>query len=128
VQRELKAHLATIGKRFVEPASVVRTGPGPLTHVKHILHAVAINAWYESGPERVAETVTNALTAAAGLEARTVALPGLAMGYGKLPAEKFAAGVGLALAREYPPVEELRVVLWRDDEAERVRRVLIPDH
>src|SRR5262245_6900156 len=41
IHEELQAHLRAAGGRFVEPGTVVRTGPGSLPF-KHILHAVAI--------------------------------------------------------------------------------------
>src|SRR3954447_16214622 len=60
VYEELQRHLRDAGQRHVEPGTVVRTGPGPLP-VKHILHAVAIDRWYDSSAELVAATIVRAL-------------------------------------------------------------------
>lgn len=123
VQQELRAWQARTGKKWVEPGSAVTTGPGPMP-VKHIIHAVSIDPWYHSDIDLVRRTVEAALTEAARLGAFTVALSALATGYGRLPMRDFAAGLKLALAREYPPVEELRVVVRREGDAETVRSVL----
>jgi O-acetyl-ADP-ribose deacetylase (regulator of RNase III) len=125
IQRELKDHLRRLGESCVEPGAVVATSAGPLTSFKHIVHAVAIDGWYQSREELIETAVRNALSAAANLQAQTVALPGLAMGYGRLPAELFAAGLRAAIAREYPPIRKLHVVLRQEADAVAVRRILI---
>src|SRR4051812_35285418 len=68
VYEELQAHLRAIGERFVEPGTVVRTGPGSLP-VKHILHAVSIDRSYDSSVELVTGTIIRALTQALDLGA-----------------------------------------------------------
>jgi O-acetyl-ADP-ribose deacetylase (regulator of RNase III) len=123
VQRELREHLAKLGRHWVEPGSVVRTGPGPLA-VKHILHAVAINAFYESSVELVAATIAKALAACAELSARSAALPALATGYGPLSVKQFAEALSRALAGAPCGLAELRVVLAAEEEAQVVRGVL----
>src|SRR5262245_51322271 len=71
VYEELQRHLRTAGKRYVEPGTVVCTGPGSLP-VKHILHAVSIDPSYDSSVDLVADTLARALTMARELGARTV--------------------------------------------------------
>lgn len=124
IQHELWAHKQRLGKRYVDPATVVVTGPGPLTNCKHIIHAVAIDVWYKSGPELIERTVRNALNAAQELHASSVALPGLAMGYGQLPADQFAAGVRGALLGASWSIETLHIVLWKHDAAALVADTL----
>lgn len=123
VQQELRAYQAKIGRKWVEAGTVVTTGPGP-TPARHIIHAVSIDPWYHSDVDLIRRTVEAALTEAARLNAHTVALPALATGYGRLPMPEFAAGLKLALGRKYPPVEELRVVVRREEESHVVRSVL----
>jgi len=123
VQRELDRFLRESGRKAVEAGTVVRTGPGPL-RVKHILHAVGVTPFYESSVGLVRDLLRRALGEAAALSARTAAVPAVATGYGPLSVGEFAAALGGALDREYPPLEELRVVLRREEEAEEVRRVL----
>lgn len=123
VQQELKDHLKRIGKMWVEPRSIVRTKPGPL-RVKHILHAVAIDGFYQSSIALVRQTVAKALSEAAALGARTVALPALATGYGPLSIPEFAEAVRLVLAQDYEPIEEVRIVLGDADEMEAFGAVI----
>ncbi|MCB9850873.1 MAG: macro domain-containing protein, partial [Phycisphaerales bacterium] len=104
--------------------TVVVTGPGPLTNCAHIIHAVSIDVWYKSSAERIDQTVRNVLGKAQELNARSVALPGLAMGYGQLPAEEFATGLRSAITASDWAIDELRVILYRADDAQIVARVL----
>jgi O-acetyl-ADP-ribose deacetylase (regulator of RNase III) len=126
VQQELHEHLRQSGKPTVPPGAVVVTGPGPLK-AGRILHTVAVDVLYGSSVAVVRDSLTNALTRAAELGARTVATPALATGYGPLAMEEFARGLRGALGREYPPVEELRVVVRNDEDAATVLGVLATD-
>ena len=45
VHEELQQYLRSTGRRYVDPRTVARTGPGSLP-VKHILHAVSIDPSY----------------------------------------------------------------------------------
>src|SRR5215475_10377671 len=60
VHEELQRYLSSSGYRYVEPGTVVRTGPGSLP-VKHILHAVSITPSYESSVDLVRTTMARAL-------------------------------------------------------------------
>jgi len=123
VQDELHAHLRAIGKAAVEAGAVVQTCPGPL-RVKHILHAVAIDPFYNSSRETVRLTLERALTMAQALDARTVAMPALATGYGRLSMQEFAAALCQATAANWPPIEQLRVVLRKADNANIVQEAM----
>lgn len=125
VQAELRAHLAASGRRWVDPGSVVVTGPGPL-RVRHILHTVGIDGFYGSSVELVRTAIENALSAASQLGASTVAMPAIATGYGPLTMEEFGRALKAALARDFPSIRELRVVLRRPDDAATVRKCLFP--
>ena len=123
IQTELHAYLSALGVRHVPPGTVVRTGPGPLS-VGAILHAVAVDGFYGSGPELVGRALGAAFAEAQALGAETVALPALATGYGPLSAAQFAAGLRTALDAGPWPFDEVRVVLWRHGDAEVVRSAL----
>jgi O-acetyl-ADP-ribose deacetylase (regulator of RNase III) len=123
VYEELQAHLRAAGGRYVEPGTVVRTGPGSLP-VRHILHAVAIDPSYGSSVELAADTIVRALTQARELGARVVSIPALATGFGPLSMEEFAAALARATARDWSPLEVLKVVLLRAEDAQTVRAVL----
>ncbi|MEO6808089.1 MAG: macro domain-containing protein [Isosphaeraceae bacterium] len=110
VQDALHAHLRQAGVPWVAPGTVVQTDSGPLV-VGHLLHAVAIDGFYGSSVPLVRETIIRALNLAAGLGARSVAIPALATGYGPLSIAEFAEALLGSLGRAYDPVADLRVVL-----------------
>jgi O-acetyl-ADP-ribose deacetylase (regulator of RNase III) len=122
VHEELQRYLREAGKRHVEPGTVVCTGPGSLP-VKNILHAVSIDPSYDSSVELVADTLVRALARARDLGARVVSAPALATGFGPLSMEEFATALGRATARDWSPLETLKVVLKREEDLEAVRGV-----
>jgi O-acetyl-ADP-ribose deacetylase len=123
VQAELHDGLRRQGLKWVPAGSVVVTGPGPLK-ARALIHAVAIDAFYGTSVALVRTAIENALTRAASLDARSIALPALATGYGRLPMEDYALALSEATGREYPPIEEVRVVLRDEDDVRLVRSVL----
>ena len=123
VQAELRAHLAPTGKTFVEPGTVVRTSPGPLG-VGAILHAVAIDAFYESSEPMVQRTLVTAFEEAERLGARTLAVPALATGYGPLDVSAFTRALRAALDAHAWPFDEVRLVLRHAPDVEPARRAL----
>jgi len=123
VQEELWAFLRGSGQPHAQPGSVVRTGPGPL-RAKHILHAVAVDAFYGSSIELVRHTIETALKQAQELGAATVAMPSLATGYGPLSMEQFAQALSAAVQPEWPGIEQLSVVVRSEENAEIIMRVL----
>jgi O-acetyl-ADP-ribose deacetylase (regulator of RNase III) len=123
VHEELQQFLPPTAPRYVPPGTVVRTGPGSLP-VKHILHAVAIDPSYDSSVTLVATTITAALTQARALGAKVITMPALATGFGPLSMEDFASAVKEATARDWTPLETLKIVLREEDDAEIVRELL----
>lgn len=119
VQQELMRYLRGIGMEEVAPGTIVRTGCGPL-RVKHILHAVAIDGSCRSDVGLVRQVIESVLAEAARLGAGTVALPALATGYGPLSISAFADALRGACSRSDAPIEELRVVVREEGEAEVV--------
>jgi O-acetyl-ADP-ribose deacetylase (regulator of RNase III) len=129
VQQELREFLQREDKPHVPPGTVVRTGPGPLS-VHHILHAVAIDAFYDSSPELVGRTIARALDRARQLGATTVVMPAMATGYGPLMMEQFAEGLVQALKEDWSPLVRLTLVLRNAENAhilsQAVREALPP--
>ncbi len=104
-------HFLNQGEIFVQRAAQ--------TPYLAILHAVAIDGWYESSPTVIQTIVTEALTNAAKLGARRVALAALATGFGHLSLDQFAEGVRPLLQKEFPPIESVCICLleeWRAQE------------
>jgi O-acetyl-ADP-ribose deacetylase (regulator of RNase III) len=93
IQAELREYLSARGQVSVSPRTVVRTSAGTLPFA-HIIHAVAIDAFYDSSIEIVRDTLTAAFDLAIALGGRSVSTPALATGYGHLTIDSF----GQALA------------------------------
>jgi O-acetyl-ADP-ribose deacetylase (regulator of RNase III) len=122
VQKELEAEFRTGGRGFVDPGTIVRTGPGPL-QVKHILQAV-VDMSYNSSVELIARLLRSALEEAARLRAKTVATPAIATGYGPLTMLEFAQACKTALAHPSQGIEELRIVLRDKEDVDLVNGAL----
>lgn len=124
VQRELEAHLARVGRTWVPPGTVVRTGPGPL-EVGCILHAVAVDGFYRSDVERVRRTLVEAFRLAAEEGATTLATPSLATGYGPLSIGDFARALSGALgACEDAAARRITWVVRKAEDAAEGRRAM----
>src|SRR5262245_35677615 len=103
MQTALERYLSERHIRHVERGDVVEMPPCGSPY-RAVLHAVAVDGFYASSPEVVAAVVEASLRRAAALSARTVALTGLAMGYGRLTVAAFAAGLGRVIGQSFPPV------------------------
>lgn len=89
IQEELHSHLKHLGLAAVPAGTVVRSSPGTLPF-RHILHAVAIDPFYDSSVELVRATWATVFSKAIELEANTISSPTLATGYGPLSIEETA--------------------------------------
>ncbi len=93
IQDELHSYLKRQGVSAVPAGSVIQSQAGDLPF-KHILHAVAIDPFYDSSVDLVRRTVITAFNMAMGLEAKTVSIPTLATGYGPMSISDFGTAVG----------------------------------
>jgi O-acetyl-ADP-ribose deacetylase (regulator of RNase III) len=123
VQRELSRYLEERRLHFVGQGEVIACGPCG-TPYRAILHAVAVDAFYQSSADVVEATVARSLGLAATLGAEKVALAALATGYGRLPLGEFARGLAPLLARPFPPVEEVVLCLRNRDDVEELAAAL----
>jgi O-acetyl-ADP-ribose deacetylase (regulator of RNase III) len=106
MQEELHEWLRRVGKRHVERGDVVVTNPHG-THFQAVVHAVAVDGFYQSSPAVIEAVTGKALQVAAELQARRVALTALATGFGRLSMSDFAKGIKPLLKREFGAVEEV---------------------
>ena len=126
VQGELHEHLRCRGLSAVPAGTVVRSGAGGLPF-EHILHAVAIDPFYDSSIELVGRTVAEVWTRAEQLGAKSVAMPTLATGYGPLSIGDFAAAARPLLQEDNDQRDRRRwnlsvtVVVRNEDERDRLR-------
>jgi O-acetyl-ADP-ribose deacetylase len=108
MQTALHKHLQDRDVRHVPPGTVVAV-PSLGTPYRQVLHAVAVDAFYESSVERVTQLYDECLRQAAAGGARTVAAAALACGYGHMSAADFARALAPIVGREYPPIETVVV-------------------
>lgn len=123
MQAPLREFMQSRGIRHVPQGEVVST-PGFSGGFRHILHAVAVDAWYESSPAVVAEVLSKALSRCDALGATKVVLVALATGYGRLSFEDFATGLAAAAVERFGSVRDLCLVVRSVEAAERIAAVL----
>jgi O-acetyl-ADP-ribose deacetylase (regulator of RNase III) len=123
MQTALQQYLANRGVRHVEQGDVIEMPPCGSPY-RAVLHAVAVDGFYASSPAIVADVVKASLRRAAELSARTIALAGLAMGYGRLSVADFAEGLRQAMGYTMPPVEDVVVSLRSRYDVEELQALL----
>ena len=123
IRSELQSYLASLGRPVVSSGSVILTDAGSLPF-QHILHAVAVGPAYDSSVALVRQTLEACFERAASLEARSISLPAVATSYGQLSISAFGKAVAPLLERDWPPLEDVHLVMFTDEIAETVREVL----
>src|SRR5262245_5939336 len=106
MQEALHGFLAERGLRHVPRGEVVVMPPCGSPY-RAVLHAVAVDAFYDSSADVVAAVVTASLQRAAEFAAQTVALAAVGTGYGRLTMADFARGLASVLGHEFPPLEQV---------------------
>ena len=122
LQVELNEFLKRQGRRYLEPGSIVVTEAAAMPY-RAVVHAVAVNAFYESSPEIVGRVLRAALVAAAERGAITVAVTALATGYGKLSIAQFASGLNSLVCETFPPIREVVIGVRKVTEPAEINRV-----
>ena len=115
MQIALQKSLQTRSPRCAQRGEVVPY-VGPEMPYKLVLHAVAIDGWYDSTPQVIADVTRKALQMAARCGARKVALTALATGFGRLTFAQFAEGIRPLLHDTFPPVGQVTICLLLDFE------------
>lgn len=108
MQEALRSYLVERGIRHVERGDVISLSPCGSPYLA-VLHAVAVDGFYESSPTVVSEVLAESLRQAAALAANTCALTAVATGYGRMSIPNFAAGLRPVIGKAFPPLE--RVVI-----------------
>ncbi|TWU51978.1 macro domain-containing protein [Rubripirellula reticaptiva] len=104
IQDELHAYLKSHAISAVPAGTVVRSRAGNLPF-DCILHAVAIDPFYDSSIELVRKTVVSALDLAIRAGAKTISTPTLATGYGPMAIADF--GTAVAPLADNPKFDEI---------------------
>src|SRR6185312_10670957 len=115
MQDELHQFLKTHQKRFVEQGDVIATGAYGLPF-KSVLHAVAVNGFYETSPAIVRATIEKALNFAASLGARSVALTALGTGFGRMSMNGFAQAIAAPMPDDIGSLTSIVVCLKSQDD------------
>ena len=123
MQTALHTIFAEQSRKHFPRGTVIATPPCGSSY-RCVLHAIAVDASYESNVEVIGEVVCKCLTMAASAGAETIALPLLATGYGKLEPTDFAAGVKPIVNKEFPPLERAIICARRETDAAIVRACL----
>ena len=113
LQEELHSHLPSDPPRFARRGDVIVTHPAS-TPYKAVLHAVAIDAFYDSSPEVVADVCRSAFGIACREQARSLALAALATGFGHLTVAEFAEGLRPVLAEDFAPLRRVVIAVQSD--------------
>ncbi len=120
LQAELHDHLKRRGASYVVPGTVVATSAAPLPY-RQMLHAVAIDAFYESDIETVARTIENAWRLADQLQLSKVVMCAIATGYGRMSLHDFGLALQQAVANTSDLELDILLVLKTTDDLESVR-------
>lgn len=118
IQDELHTYLKSQGISAVPAGTVVQSGAGSLPF-QCILHAVAIDPFYDSSIDLVGQTLRTALGMAFERGAQTVASPTMATGYGPLTIPDFGRAISPLLSdSEFDAITLTIVVRFQEHRAE----------
>lgn len=119
MQAALRDILRQSGRQFVQPGEVIVAPPCGAPY-KAVIHAVAVDAFYESSVDLVSATARASLIAAAKLDSRRVALTALATGYGRMSIGQFAEAIRPLMTQTFAPLEEAVVCVRRDSDRDEL--------
>ncbi len=125
IQTELRAHLESIGESAIPATSVVQTSAGALPY-SYIIHAVAIDPFYDSSRQIVADTLAAAFDLAVSLGANSIAMPTLATGYGPMTIDSFARAFVDSVFGRFP-IETVTIVVRSNENARIINSVFAPE-
>jgi len=123
IQQELHEHLVNTNRKFVERGQIVTTAAHGLPFTA-ILHAVAVDGFYQTSIEIVRTVIDASLCRAAEMDARRVALTALATGYGRLPMTQFAEALRPLMGLEYRPLVEVIACVKNETDEQSLRQSL----
>jgi O-acetyl-ADP-ribose deacetylase (regulator of RNase III) len=119
MQAELHKIIQNRSPKILKQGEVVAYSDESIPY-KAIVHAVAIDGWYDSNPEIITDTVTKALNLAASFSAKKVTLTALATGFGHLTMEQFAEGIKPLRNVQFFPIEEVCIVMTEDNQVQKL--------
>lgn len=123
LQIELHEYLKQRGLSAVPAGTVVRSNAYSLPF-RHILHAVAIDPFYDSSAKVVETAFGKALELALKLQSLTVSSPTLATGYGPISVAEFGTAIAPVLIRNNLAKMSLTLVVRQPDNARELYEAL----
>jgi O-acetyl-ADP-ribose deacetylase len=123
LQSALHEYLRSKQRAFVDRGTIVETGPCGSPY-RTILHAVAVDGFYESSKEVAQDIVNRCLLRSVDLGAKSVSLTALATGYGRLTISEFGQALLQIRKESYSSIEEVIIVVRSQDEAEEIKAIM----
>jgi hypothetical protein len=123
MQRELQSWLAAGQLKFVSRGDIVET-PGCGAPFAKVLHAVAVDGFYQSSPAVVSDLVGRCLARCAEVGAVSVTLTALATGYGRLTMREFASALVPLVGPSFGSVRRIGVCVKSHKDAADILAVV----
>lgn len=127
LQTELHEFLKQQGLSAVPGGTVVRSNAYNLPF-QHILHAVAIDPFYDSSSDLVGATFAKALDMALQLRAISVSSPTLATGYGPMSTGEFGNAIAPVIKKSIFDNMTLNLVVRREEYANELKEAFCKAH
>jgi O-acetyl-ADP-ribose deacetylase (regulator of RNase III) len=122
IQAELRQYLCKAGVKAMPAGTVVRTSAGGLPF-SSIIHAIAIDPFYDSSNDIVGKALRAAFRLAESLNANTISMPTLATGYGPLTVDAFARAFVESVFGHFT-IETVTIVVRTKEDAEEIEAVI----
>jgi O-acetyl-ADP-ribose deacetylase (regulator of RNase III) len=123
MQEFLHEHLRSSGRRFVQPGEAV-LAPACGSSYKAVVHAVAIDAFYETRTEWIRAAYDTAFRQLASASCRSIAAACLGCGYGRCSVSDFIESIRPFVADSVPGVESITFVTTNSEIADAISRIL----
>jgi O-acetyl-ADP-ribose deacetylase (regulator of RNase III) len=124
MQQYLHSWLLRSGHRFVAPGAVV-PAPSCGSPFRVVLHAVAIDAFYDTSADAIAQAYINAFAEASRVGCRTITAACLACGYGRATPETFVSAIGRFLGDSIAGIDRVELRSTNAELIAAVRRAIV---
>lgn len=125
MQQYLHDWLQRSGLRFVTPGTVV-VAPSCGSPFRVVLHAVSIDAFYDTSAEVIARAFSNAFAEASCAGCRTIASACLACGYGRATPEMFVTAIRPYFGNSIAGIDRVEFRSTNAEVIDAILRVVVP--
>lgn len=127
MQSVLHQRLKELGRPNVAPGECILTPPCG-TPFRAVVHAVAIDGFYDTSRELIEHTYDAAIAKLAEQSCRTIVAACLGCGYGRFPAIEFVKVVSRLARKPFPALDKITLATTNSDLAEAIRLALAESH